>query len=129
VGVDNQAADDKMQLGTGTLDPMWRRMIAAIALAAAVAAPAGATTSKPQLRVDASSPLRIQGLGFRPGEHVTVALVAPVHRVRRASATGRGTFVVDFGITRDRCSGLFIRAIGASGDHAVVRALPQCPPP
>ncbi|MFL5967626.1 MAG: hypothetical protein ACJ747_13855 [Gaiellaceae bacterium] len=108
---------------------MWRRAIAGIGLAAVLAAPAAAVGGKAQLRLVASSPLRIQGLRFHPGERVRATLVSPVRRVRQVTVTRGGTFAADFGVARDRCSGVFVTAVGASGDRAAVRALPQCPPP
>jgi hypothetical protein len=108
---------------------MWSRVIAGIGVAAVLAAPAAAVGGKAQLRLVTSSPLRIQGVRFHPGERVRATLMSPVRRVRRVAVTGRGTFVADFGVARDRCSGVFVTAVGASGDRAALRALPQCPPP
>jgi hypothetical protein len=58
--------------------------------------------------------------------------MAPVRRVRRVTVNAQGAFVVGFGdALGDPCSAFFIRAAGASGDHAALRGLPlpQCPPP
>jgi hypothetical protein len=108
------------------------RLLALVAMLLVVAAPAAATLSAPRLQALVREPLRIRGTHFRAGERATVTLLAPVWRVRHVTVGPQGAFVTGFGnVLDDPCSGFFVRAVGATGDHAAMRGLPltQCPPP
>lgn len=99
-----------------------------ILLALAVLAPVAAarSTSHPALRIADRQPLAVVGTGFRASERVRVTVVTSSRAVRTVVASRAGVFRVTFaaGEERDRCSGLFVRAVGARGSLAVAK-LPQ----
>jgi hypothetical protein len=104
---------------------------AAVLVLAGIAA-AGATASKPALRVVTMRPLVVQGQRFLPRERVVVTLYFRQYAgetvKRRAAAARTGSFRVSFGeATFDRCSAPFLRANGSRGSRAVLKLpMPAC---
>ena len=97
-------------------------LVAVLALApGAVAAP----SADPSVRIFDLVPVKVRGAHFVPGERVRLTLRAgAATRVRTATASGRGSFAVGFGMLReqDRCSGsVAVSAVGARGDRASYR--------
>src|SRR5690242_5256874 len=100
------------------------RMLVILAAALVAAAPAGGTTH-PSLALLRAQPLTVRGTGFVARERV-VLRTGQVRVVVRASGLGR--FVAAFA-AGDRCSGGRVLAVGASGDHALLRLPPvECAP-
>jgi predicted RNA-binding protein with TRAM domain len=100
-------------------------VLALVVVAAAAAAPA-------RLRVMPTTQFTVQGTGFHPGEHVTVAVQAEDEGAsKRVTAGTGGGFVVRFpGVQAGSCPGFRVRATGDKGTRALlsVRA-PECPQP
>jgi xanthine dehydrogenase molybdopterin-binding subunit B len=94
------------------------------------ASAAGASTSPPALRVARITPLIVTGTHFRAHEHVRITATSTDTRASRsATAAVDGSFRVGFGdLVTDRCSGVRVVAVGVSGSHAAVKAVPMCPP-
>ena len=94
---------------------------------------AGTTfVATPTLRLVSANPLVVKGVGFAPGERVTVtALTSLGPRAVRARATQHGTFRVLLGRFPQPCGKPFaVRARGAQGSFAFLRlAAPPCVPP
>ena len=86
------------------------------------------TRPPPVLRVDAKNTVR--GSHFKAHELVQLVITWDVRQVRVVRASAGGSLAVPLPAPPDSCPRLLIRAIGASGDRALV-TLPQglCPPP
>src|SRR4051794_12144346 len=88
--------------------------------------PVPLATSRPLLRIVHATPFVVQGLGFKPGERVTLkgrANITTVSRLIR-STTG-GSFTVNLGdVHYAGCSaGAYLKATGSLGSVAVLRIL------
>src|SRR3954447_26656754 len=86
--------------------------------------PVPLASARPLLRIVRATPFVVQGLGFKPGERVTLkgmANITPVSRLLRSTATG--TFTVSLGdVHYAGCSaGAFLKATGSRGSVAVLR--------
>jgi hypothetical protein len=57
-------------------------------------------------------------MGFKPRERVLVIAAARGHGDKRVVATSSGSFVARFDFGVPRCTGLWVRAIGARGTQA-----------
>lgn len=100
------------------------RVLVILAAALLTAAPAAGTTH-PSLALVRARPLTVRGTGFVARERVVVRS-GQARVVVRASGLGR--FVAAFA-AGDRCSGGRIDAVGAAGDHALLRLPPiECAP-
>jgi hypothetical protein len=87
---------------------------------------------RPALRLVDSAPLTIRGSEFVRGERVRIEVRVGGHVEARAARAGMaGVFVVSFpGATFDRCSDLFVSAVGATGTRATLKLpRPHCPVP
>jgi hypothetical protein len=85
-------------------------------LVGTVAAAAPAAAAKATLRVVKLSPLTIRGTGFKPAEHVKVALSAGASGTVRGTATAAGTLTVAFPKAKvTACTAYTLRAVGAAG--------------
>ncbi len=107
-----------------------------LSLAGSTAAmPYGSRTvaARPALRLLGMLPLKVQGVGFRPAEQVTLVLLLAESRSRSQARAGRtGRFVVTFrGVGVDRCTSFTVAARGDQGSRALVRQRAQsgCPGP
>ena len=93
-----------------------------------------ASATRPSLRpvsgVGVGVGLTIRGVGWVPGERVSLTLLAPGgKRIRHAVATAAGTFAVSFGYVPPRCSAWQVRAIGTkSGTVWLRRPRIDCAP-
>jgi hypothetical protein len=101
---------------------------------AMLAATVGARDAKrhPSLRLVDSAPLTLRGTEFIRGERVRINVqVGGESDSRTARAGTLGGFVITFAdATLDRCSGLFVVAVGASGSRATLKLpMPHCPVP
>jgi hypothetical protein len=109
-----------------------RKSLILVAAALAVAPPAlsGSLLHRPALRVTSLAPLRVVGTRFVARERVRVtATVDTARSSRLVRASSTGTFAATFAdLTADRCVAYVVRAVGASGDVAVVKARPLCAP-
>ncbi len=105
------------------------RLFCTISVAAlVVAAGALGATLRAQVRLAATSPVRIAGLHFFPREAVAVTVARRVHRT---TSHADGSFSVEFpDVSLGRCGGgFFVRAVGARGDVASIKIpLPACMP-
>ena len=73
------------------------------------------THGRPTIYPAGGASLRVRGSGFKSGEHVRVsAKGAPGSRPKSATASSRGTFVVDLGGGPASCDSV---TVVASGDH------------
>jgi len=72
----------------------------------------------PALRVVGTSPFTVRGTFFKPGERVTVTMVAGKRLTARASANARGIFTVKFKVPVTRCTKYSLKATGALGSRA-----------
>jgi len=107
------------------------RLVAATLLASLVAAPTVlGSNSRPALRLLDRQPFVVEGKHFKPGERITVVLVARQGETSRATANGGGSFTVNFGdVQIDRCEGYSVRATGSLGSRAWLKPFaPACLP-
>jgi hypothetical protein len=90
-----------------------------------------AAASSPHLRITTVSPLTLRGNGFAANERVRVTVSAEISATRRVLTGSGGGFVARFPtITFGYCTASIIRAVGSTGDTAVIRiAAPECPQP
>jgi hypothetical protein len=90
-----------------------------------------AGTTVARLSLEQTAPPVVMGTGFVPGERFTLTAANPRKTVRftgTVSRSGRlSVKLLRFAIRP--CDRAFIRATGASGDHATIRIVPMCPPP
>ena len=107
-----------------------------LALILVLAAPAaGAIEAQPSLDLVGSQPMLVRGAQFRPFEHVRVLINGAKFRSVNVQATARGGFSFPLRVAYDKCRGLIVQALGASGSHASVgilsggcaQGLPQIP--
>jgi hypothetical protein len=94
-------------------------------------ATSAATAGGARVRVMNTSPATVRGTGFVPGERVRVTVDAGAAVTRRVLAGTAGGFVARFRtITLSWCTAYVVRAVGSSGDTAIVRVrAPECPQP
>jgi len=103
------------------------RLALVLMLFAVIASTAVAATSQARIAVTMTSPISVQGTGFRASEHVTVTLMAKDTGRKTVTADARGRFSVRFvGVSLQRCEGYVIRAKGTRGSLAVFEVLPAC---
>jgi hypothetical protein len=102
------------------MEKMLRAVGLLLAVALALATPASAATI-PALQLQHVRPMIVRGVGFHARESVSVT--APSGHIR-TKTNAAGSFVVTFQSGGDRCSGGRIVAIGARGEHAVLRLPP-----
>jgi len=90
-----------------------------------------ATASSPRIRLTTVSPLTLRGTGFAIRERVRITVNAETSATRRVLTGSGGGFVARFPtLTFRYCTASIIRAVGSTGDTAVLRiAAPECPQP
>jgi hypothetical protein len=90
-----------------------------------------ATAGDARVRVTSASPATVRGTGFVPGERVRVTVNAGTAITRRVLAGPGGGFVARFQtIALSWCTAYVVRAVGSTGDTAIVRVrAPECPQP
>jgi hypothetical protein len=91
--------------------------VLAVALAAAFATGAGATT-KPGVTVTSMRPVTVVGRGFLARERVRVTVYARHTQTRTVVATERGRFVVRYAFAVGDCTGVRVLAKGNRGSTA-----------
>ena len=107
------------------------RRLAVIGGAALVLAGLGDAATGPSLRLASIEPLVVKGSHFRAPERVRVTVLTRGEKVTKRVRTTTGQFTVSFGtLDVDRCSSFAVRAVGSSGDSAVLKRLPppMCAP-
>jgi hypothetical protein len=83
---------------------------------------------RPVLRLGAANAVR--GSHFKAHELVRVVFTSEVRRVRVIRVSAAGSFASALPARTDSCSGIVIRATGASGDVAsIALSTGLCPPP
>jgi hypothetical protein len=94
-------------------------------------ATSAATAGGARVRVTDTSPATVRGAGFVPGERVRVTVDARTTVTRRVLAGPAGGFVARFQtVTLSWCTAYVVRAVGSTGDTAIIRVLaPECPQP
>ena len=103
------------------------RLALTLTLFAVIVSTAVAATSRARLAVITTSPVSVQGTGFRAGERVTVTLRARDTSRKAVTANAQGRFSVRFaGVSIQPCEGYFIRAKGMRGSLAVFKVMPAC---
>jgi len=107
------------------------KVFAAIALAAACALPAqAASTRTARVAVTDLSPFTVHGWRFLPHEHVRVVVRVEGTYVHTPTASAAGTFTTRFSALRvGSCTPYWVRATGDEGSTALLRVMPECPPP
>jgi hypothetical protein len=100
-----------------------------LTVAVVLAGTALATASpRPVLRLGAANAVR--GSHFKAHELVRVVFTSEVRRVRVIRVSATGSFASALPAPTDSCSGMVIRATGASGDVAsIALSAGLCPPP
>jgi len=113
-----------------------KRLVALLGLVAVLAvgvqqAVGRTAAGRAVLRVAGTEPFSVRGIGFRPGEHVTLVATAAARSVARPVASARGVFVVTFPhMNPDSCRGYAVTATGNLGSRAVLKQAPgRCQPP
>ncbi len=106
-----------------------KRLLIAVLIGLVIASTA--TAGSPHIRITNVSPLTLRGTGFAAHERVRVTVSAETSASRRILTGSRGGFVARFPtITFRYCTASMIRAVGSTGDKAVLRiAAPECPQP
>jgi hypothetical protein len=75
------------------------------------------TAARPTLAPVAQEPLRVEGTGFQPGEHVRVTAKAMQGETVETDADEGGAFHVTFRKV-DSCDSVTVVAAGSKGSHA-----------
>jgi hypothetical protein len=76
------------------------------------------------------APFTVRGSNFRPAERVALLVSVKGRWERTVVASSTGSFVTRFRrLAIQQCSGYFVRARGSHGSYAVIKVMPQCPPP
>jgi hypothetical protein len=89
----------------------------------AIAAAAAGTA---RLEVRAQAPFTVHGVGFAPGERVTIVAQAAGRHVKVVTAGEDGTFTVQFDVSLGVCPAYIISATGSHGSRASVRLVREC---
>ncbi len=84
---------------------------------------------KAALQVTAGSPFTVHGVGFAPGERVTLVAQIRGRHAKVVTATDAGTFTVRFDVSLGPCPAYIVRAIGNLGSRAYLRTIPECAQP
>lgn len=104
--------------------------LAAVLLVFALPAAPARAQGPPSLRLLGYAPVTVQGRDFRTLERVRVAVLAPGRRSMTVRTGAAGSFTARFtNLIVDRCTSLQVQAVGARGDHALLKVRPLCPPP
>lgn len=100
--------------------------VAAVVVSALIATGVSAArTERAALRVVDLTPVMVRGTGFRANERVRLVLRANGTHARALRASRDGSFQARFGaVYAELCTGLQLRATGASGVFAVVTRKP-----
>jgi hypothetical protein len=109
---------------------------AALATVSAVALAVGGSAAsepdqRPSIALAGTEPLVIKGKHFKPGERVSVQVLAPVRAGRNVVASRRGAFVARFRLSVGRCERVSVHAFGSRRSRARLlpeRELGYCPP-
>jgi hypothetical protein len=97
--------------------------LAVLTLAAAQPSVAGSQSQR-GLTVTDRQPVTVKGLGFRPGERVTVVLFLSGRHARTVRVARRGSFVARFAEYADLCTAFTVRALSGSGTSVAIRQRP-----
>jgi len=105
--------------------------MAALALVLVLAFGASPDASaRARLTVVDTTPFTVRGLGFKPAERVALLVTVKSRWQRTVVASSTGSFRARFtGPTVTTCTGYFVRARGNRGSLAVLKVVPECPPP
>ncbi len=93
-----------------------------VVLAAIAAAEAGTA----RLQVTARSPFTVHGVGFAPGERVTIVAQAAGRHVKVVTAGEDGTFTIRFDVSLGICPVYIVSATGSRGSRASLRLVREC---
>ena len=109
------------------------RPLTLIALAASllvVSAASAFSSTGPELRLVAKSPLVVSGLHFKAREEVRVVVISHEGAARRVVASPDGHFTARFDdVVVSRCEPLSVRATGSRGSEAILKLpAPACLP-
>ena len=94
-------------------------LVVLVAIAVAEAGMAG-------LQVTASAPFTVYGVGFAPGERVTIVAQAAGRHVMVVTAGEDGTFTVRFDVSLGVCPAYIVTATGSRGSRASLRLVREC---
>jgi hypothetical protein len=108
---------------------MSRALIAIGIGAVILVASAVGSTRSAHLSIVSTSPVSVQGIGFKASEHVTVTISSKTSRTKRLTASHRGRFTTMFrGFSIARCAPYAVRAKGDKGSSAFLKVVPECAP-
>ena len=108
----------------GTLSGM---RIALTALVGLLLVPAALATTRPHVRLAASTPAGVTGTGFRHGERVLVRVGnGKVVLAKRVRTSSRGSFTARFlhNVVTPQCGQVTVTATGQLGDRATWESAP-----
>jgi len=94
-------------------------LVVLVAIAAAWAGTA-------RLEVTVQAPFTVHGVGFAPGERVTIVAQAAGRHVKVVTAGEDGTFTVRFDVSLGVCPAFIVRATGSRGSRASVKFIREC---
>jgi len=94
-------------------------LVVLVAIAAAAAGTA-------RLEVSAKAPFTVHGVGFAPGERVTIVAQAAGRHVKVVTAGEEGTFTVRFDFSLGVCPAYVVRATGSRGSNTTIRLVREC---
>jgi hypothetical protein len=89
----------------------------------AIAAAAAGTA---RLEVSAQAPFTVHGVGFAPGERVTIVAQAAARHVKVVTAGEDGTFTVRFDVSLGVCPAYIVSATGSCGSRASLKLVRDC---
>ncbi len=87
---------------------------------------AGPVAGTARLQVTARAPFTLHGVGFAPGERVTIVAQASGRHVVVVTASEDGTFTVRFDFSLDVCPAYRVSAIGSRRSRASLRLVSEC---
>ena len=102
----------------------------ALALVLAFGSQPADTSARARVAVIDKAPFTVRGSNFQPAERVALLVSVKGQWQRTVVASSTGSFVTRFrGLALQQCGGYFVRARGNRGSYAVIKVMPQCPPP
>lgn len=94
-------------------------VVVLVAVAAAVAGTA-------RLQVTARAPFTVHGVGFAPGERVTIVAQVAGRHVKVVTVGEDGTFTIQFDVSLGICPAYIVNATGNRGSRASLRLVHDC---
>jgi hypothetical protein len=106
-----------------------RLTLAVVVIVAVLVGFAAAEAGTARLEVTARSPFTVHGVGFAPGERVTIVAQAEGRHVKVVTAGEDGTFTVQFEVSLGICPAYRVSATGSRGSSTSLRLVRECASP